>query len=109
PPPAAPAAPGYATGKRGFGGGSGPLSCRLRAGPKTATAALLDARALFGMGSSWAGYESLSLPSDPTHYRTATKWDDTDPLIRIHVGLEAVSDLIDDLSAGFDRLRAATR
>ncbi|WP_334128892.1 cystathionine beta-lyase [Sneathiella sp.] len=107
--PALPDDPGYAIWKRDFLGASGLFSFRLKAVPKKAIAAFLDDLELFGMGSSWGGYESLILPSDPTHYRTATKWDDTDPLIRIHVGLEAVSDLIDDLSAGFDRLRAATR
>jgi cystathionine beta-lyase/cystathionine gamma-synthase len=29
-------------------------------------------------------------------------------VMRIHVGLEAVEDIIDDLKDGFDRLRAAS-
>jgi len=39
--------------------------------------------------------------------RSATKWDSSKPLIRLHVGLENVDDLIADLEAGFARFNAA--
>ena len=52
------------------------------------------------MGYSWGGYESLVIPFDPTSYRTATRWHGPGPALRFHIGLEAVEDLIDDLSAG---------
>tara|TARA_R100000005_G_scaffold96354_2_gene82641 strand:- start:3637 stop:4815 length:1179 start_codon:yes stop_codon:yes gene_type:complete len=107
--PGLPDDPGHALWKRDFLGASGLFSFRLKSVPKKAIAAFLDDLELFGMGSSWGGYESLILPSDPSHYRTATKWDDTNPLIRIHVGLEAVTDLTDDLAAGFARMTAANR
>ena len=56
---------------------------------------MLDGMELFGMGWSWGGYESLIVPAHPT--RTVTKFEHKGPLIRIHAGLEAAEDLIDDL------------
>ncbi|MGL5395488.1 MAG: cystathionine beta-lyase, partial [Shewanella sp.] len=38
--------------------------------------------------------------------RSATKWDASKPLIRVHIGLEDPEDLIADLSAGFERFNA---
>ena len=105
--PALPDDPGHAIWKRDFLGSSGLFSFRLREVSEEVMAAFMDPLEFFGMGSSWGGYESLILPADPTGVRTATKWDNRDPLIRIHVGLESVDDLIADLEAGFDRLNAA--
>ncbi|WP_169544989.1 cystathionine beta-lyase [Sneathiella aquimaris] len=98
--------PGHDLWKRDFLGASGLFSMRLNKLPKEALAAFLDDLKLFGMGYSWGGYESLILYADPSHSRTATNWDNTNPLIRLHIGLEDTGDLIEDLSEGFDRLRA---
>ena len=38
--------------------------------------------------------------------RTATGWKPEGPMIRLHIGLEHVDDLLDDLKAGFARLKA---
>jgi len=105
--PALPDDPGHAIWKRDFLGASGLFSIRLKEVPKAALAAFLDDLELFGMGYSWGGYESLIILADPTSYRTATTWDNTNPLLRLHIGLEAVDDLIADLKSGFDRLNAA--
>ncbi len=69
---------------------------------------MLDHLALFGMGASWGGYESLVLPFDCAAYRTATTWSPGGPCVRIHIGLEDTEDLKEDLDAGFARLRAAS-
>ncbi|MBC3920666.1 cystathionine beta-lyase [Undibacterium sp. CY18W] len=68
-------------------------------------AALIDKTRLFGIGFSWGGFESLMLPTSPAAYRTvnADKW--TAPMLRLHVGLEDVDDLLADLAHGFDALR----
>lgn len=105
--PALPDDPGHAIWKRDFTGSSGLFSMRLKEVSKDAIAAFLDDLELFGMGYSWGGYESLIILADPTSYRTATTWDNTNPLLRLHIGLEAVEDLIADLEAGFNRLNAA--
>ncbi|GGX42304.1 cystathionine beta-lyase [Undibacterium squillarum] len=72
-------------------------------------AALIDSTDLFGIGFSWGGYESLILPTDPSRVRNhrAAQW--TAPMIRLHVGLECVEDLISDLQQGFDALREQAR
>lgn len=68
---------------------------------------MLDGLALFGMGYSWGGFESLIIPFDCATYRTATKWNPGGPALRIQIGLEDTKDLQADLEAGFARLRAA--
>jgi cystathionine beta-lyase len=104
--PALPGDPGYDLWKRDFTGSSGLFSIILHPAPKAALAVMLDHLKLFGMGYSWGGYESLIIPFDASHYRTATKWSAEGPALRLHIGLENVEDLQVDLTAGFDRLNA---
>lgn len=106
--PALESHPGHALWTRDYSGASGLFSVVLKPAPKEAVAAMLDGLALFGMGYSWGGYESLILPFDPTGYRTATTWQAEGPALRLHIGLEAVEDLVADLDAGFARLTART-
>jgi cystathionine beta-lyase len=93
--------PGHALWKRDFAGASGLFSVILKPAPETAVHALLNSLELFGLGYSWGGYESLAILFDCTSYRTATKWAPGGPALRLHIGLEDVSDLIADLEAGF--------
>ena len=57
---------------------------------------------LFSMGFSWGGFESLIIPCDHQLTRMQGSWTETrsGPLLRIHIGLEAVDDLVADLTAG---------
>ncbi|WP_031816100.1 PLP-dependent transferase, partial [Vibrio parahaemolyticus] len=74
-----------------------------------ATTALLDGMKHFSMGYSWGGYESLILANEPRSFnslRTVANPNFAGTLIRIHVGLEDVEDLIADLEAGFARYNA---
>jgi cysteine-S-conjugate beta-lyase len=103
--PALPCHPNHDLWKRDFLGASGLFSFRLNACSRDAVAAFLDDLKLFGMGYSWGGFESLVIYADPSSYRTATDWDNTNPLIRLHIGLEDTDDLIDDLAAGLDRMK----
>jgi hypothetical protein len=64
-----------------------------------ALSCFVDALELFGIGSSWGGFESLVLPSRPI--RTASIWP-CRPLLRLHVGLEDPDDLISDLAGAFE-------
>ena len=68
-----------------------------------AVAALIDALQLFGIGSSWGGFESLAIRADPGKYRSATRWNPGGPLLRLHIGLEDPDDLIADLEQGLAR------
>ncbi|GGF09776.1 cystathionine beta-lyase [Aliidongia dinghuensis] len=107
--PALPGDPGHAIWQRDFRGASGLFSFVLHPVERPALARFLDGLMLFGMGASWGGYESLIMPNDPRAIRTATRWTDPGPLLRIHAGLEDPADLIADLEAGFERLAAAGR
>ena len=100
--------PGHDIWKRDFSGASGLFSVILdQHYPKEALARMLDHMELFKMGYSWGGFESLILPADPSHFRTASPWQAEGSLIRLHAGLQDVSDLIADLEAGLARLTAA--
>lgn len=95
--------PGHDIWERDFNGSSGLFSIVLSDGTYPDTAAMVDDMRLFKMGFSWGGYESLILPSDPAHCRSAVPWKAAGPLLRLHIGLEDCDDLIADLSAGLDR------
>lgn len=64
----------------------------------------VDSLALFGIGASWGGYESLALPTTGFITRTATSPDLGGYAVRIHIGLEDVADLIADLERGLATL-----
>lgn len=104
--PALPGCPGQALFARDFAGAAGLFGVVLK-GTDKGRVALIDGLALFGIGYSWGGYESLALPVDPARYRTATVCAFEGPLMRLSIGLEDPDDLIADLRAGLDRLRAA--
>lgn len=105
--PALPKDPGHALWKRDFSGASGLFGVMLKPVSEAAVAAMLDGLALFGMGYSWGGYESLAIPTEPHTIRDVSQWDKQYPCLRIHAGLEDADDLIADLSAGLERLAAA--
>jgi cysteine-S-conjugate beta-lyase len=94
--PALPDCPGHELWTRDFKGSSGLFAFELLSGDRSA---LVDRLALFGIGFSWGGYESLALPVDPI--RTVSKPPAAN-LVRLHVGLEDPDDLIADLSQAFD-------
>ncbi|MEZ5840608.1 MAG: cystathionine beta-lyase [Hyphomicrobiales bacterium] len=98
--------PGHALWKRDFTGACGLFGVVLKDVPLAGVKAMLDGLGLFGLGYSWGGFESLALYADLRGYRTATTWDAEGPLLRFHIGLEDVDDLIADLEAGFRRLAA---
>ncbi|WP_126978911.1 cystathionine beta-lyase [Frigidibacter oleivorans] len=104
--PALPGDPGYAQWQRHFSGASGLFGFVMTRTDRPALGRMFDGLRLFGMGSSWGGFESLLVPSNPAAYRTATEWNPGGQTVRIHVGLENPEDLIDDLRQGFDRLVA---
>jgi cystathionine beta-lyase len=98
---------GHAIWQRDFTGASGLFSIVLNPVPQKSVYAFMDALALFGMGASWGGYESLITVFDCTEYRTATKWRPGGPTLRLHIGLEDPDDLMADLEQGFAAMRDA--
>ncbi|MDI9409609.1 MAG: cystathionine beta-lyase [Candidatus Pacebacteria bacterium] len=105
--PARPDHPDHALWQRDFKGASGLFAVVLKPGVShNAFAAFTDGLELFGMGYSWGGYESLLLPVRPEKIRSAVPWREEGKVLRIHAGLEDLSDLTHDLDMGFDRLHA---
>jgi cystathionine beta-lyase len=105
--PALPEDPGHALWKRDFAGASGLFSVIFKPCSKAAITRFVDGLHHFAIGASFGGYESLVLPFDPSHYRSATKWEAKGQAIRFHIGLEDVDDLIQDLEQALARMRAA--
>lgn len=108
--PALPGDPGHEIWRRDFTGASGLFGFVLAQPYSSAQlGALVDELALFGIGSSWGGFESLMIRGYPEKIRTAAPWSAPGPTMRIHAGLEDPGDLIADLEAGFERLARAGR
>lgn len=99
--------PGHAIWKRDFSGAASLFGVVLKPASDRAVTALIDSLDLFGIGSSWGGFESLAIRADPGKYRTATPWNPGGPLLRLHIGLEDADDLITDLEQGFAQMKQA--
>ncbi|MEZ8695692.1 cystathionine beta-lyase [Vibrio lentus] len=107
--PALESCPGHEFFKRDFTGGNGLFSFVLKNSNPQATTALLDGMTHFSMGYSWGGFESLILANEPSSFnslRTVANPNFEGTLIRVHIGLEDVDDLIADLEAGLERYNA---
>ena len=106
--PALPGSKGHEFWQRDFTGSSGLFSFVLKKRLNNEElAAYLDNFTLFSMAYSWGGYESLILPNQPEQIaalRPGGEVDFSGTLIRLHIGLENVDDLIADLAAGFARI-----
>jgi cystathionine beta-lyase len=105
--PALPSSPDHTLWKRDFTGSSGLFGVVLHAIPESGMDRFLGALHLFGMGFSWGGYESLLIPCDHQLTRSKDSWTASraGPLLRIHVGLEAVSDLKAELDSAFAAMK----
>jgi len=106
--PALPGSKGHAFWQRDFTGSSGLFSFILT---KRLTddeyARFLDNFTHFSMAYSWGGFESLILASQPEEIaaiRPGIGVDFTGTLVRVHIGLENVEDLLADLAAGLERI-----
>ena len=103
--PALESDPGHAVWKRDFRGAASLFGVILKPRSDAGVAAMINALELFGIGSSWGGFESLAIRADVRKIRTATPWNPGGPLLRFHIGLEDPDDLIADLEQGFTRMR----
>ena len=105
--PALPDDPGHAFWKRDYTGAASLFGVVMKVGSDTAAHAFLDNLALFGLGYSWGGFESLAtFETGQLDYRegpTALEGS----LLRFHIGLEDPDDLIADLNAGLAAWNAA--
>ena len=104
--PALPGAPGHAIWKRDFTGACSLFGVEFK--PEftaSDTHRFVEALELFGIGASWGGYESLAVPTTGFITRTAGSGRFEGPVVRLHIGLEDVDDLIADLRQGLNVMR----
>ena len=99
--PALPKNENYEFWSKYFRGSTGLFSFILKEQSKSKVYKMIDKLKLFKLGFSWGGYESLILPVFPKSERKIAKWNERGILLRIHVGLENVNDLIIDLKNAF--------
>lgn len=93
--------PGYALWKRDFEGANGLFSVIFKAHITQEQAnTFADALKLFGLGSSWGGFESLVMV-----YANVAGWSGG-KLARLHIGLEDPRDLISDLEQALAAMQA---
>lgn len=100
--PALPGARGHALWRRDYSGACGLFGFTLQPAPKAAVDAFLDSLSLFGLGFSWGGFESLAIGCDNQLGIRRFAPSLAGPLMRLHIGLEAVDDLTADLRIGLD-------
>jgi cysteine-S-conjugate beta-lyase len=104
--PALPGAPGHELWKRDFTGACSLFGVEFKPNyTPEATHAFIEALELFGIGASWGGFESLAVPTTGFVTRTAGTGGFAGPVVRLHIGLEDVDDLIADLDQGLAVMR----
>jgi cysteine-S-conjugate beta-lyase len=104
--PALPGDAGHALWRRDFTGAASLFGVVMKGGSTATAHALLDNLALFGLGYSWGGFESLITHETPQMaYRQFPPVLEGE-LLRLHIGLEAPADLIADLEQGLAAWRA---
>ena len=100
--PAFPDCPGHAHWQRDFSGAAGLFSVLFKPCSDAQMHAFVDALAMFGVGVSWGGFESLVLPVKPN--RTAKPWTEEGRVVRFGIGNESTESLIEDLSQALRHL-----
>jgi cystathionine beta-lyase len=76
------------------------LSFELHDDEVTGVERFIDALQVFGLGASWGGFESLITVAD-TKDRNSADDRALNPVLRLHIGLEDVDALVEDLGRGF--------
>lgn len=108
--PAWPKHAGHALWQRDCTGSNGMLAAHLDLSV-AAGRAFVDALTLFGIGYSWGGFESLVQFIDVKSLEGHTYWGEVgEPrgvVVRLHIGLEAVEDVIEDLRHAFEQAQRA--
>lgn len=88
--------------KKYFASGSGLFSFVLAGADFDDACRFTDRLEFFGIGYSWGGFESLCLPVDPGEIARREHQDYPEAILRLHIGLESVDDLMDDLARSLD-------
>jgi len=89
----------YKLWKKYYKGSTGLLGLRIKSKNKNSVIRFVNSLKLFGHGYSWGGFESLALYQDEKTLgkRQYSNFKKNEHIVRLHIGLEDVKDLILDL------------
>lgn len=90
--------------KRYFSGGNGVISLVLHEEDISAIERFIDSLKHFRIGASWGGTHSLVALTNVSNSRTSVTWKGSPWILRLHVGLEPLEDLMGDLENAFSTL-----
>ncbi|MGB3430574.1 cystathionine beta-lyase [Achromobacter sp.] len=103
--PALPGDPSRVLWQRDCSGTNGLLTIEFASGFGEADAErMIDNLRLFGIGASWGGFESLVIPVRLSAARSLPDSTPRGTMLRLHVGLEDIDDLIADLEQALSTL-----
>lgn len=100
--PALESSPDHALWRRDFTGSNGLFAVSFAQPDKARYERFLSSLSLFKAGYSWGGFESLIVEVDAHIKRTAARWRQPGPTVRLHAGLEDPADLEADLAQALD-------
>lgn len=95
---------GYDLWKAQFSGAAGPFIVELSPCSEVDYERFIESLRLFGLGTSWGGFESLIMPAIPHNLRESKEFPAQGRLVRLHVGLEDPTDLCADLEQALEWL-----
>jgi cystathionine beta-lyase len=90
--------------KRYFSGANGVISFTLHETDIARIERFIDHLKHFRIGASWGGTHSLIALTNISNSRTSTAWKGSPWILRLHVGLEPIEDLMGDLDNAFSTL-----
>ena len=89
----------YKLWKKYYSGSSGLMGLKIKTKNKSSVDKFVNSLKLFGHGYSWGGYESLALHQEMKFQgnRRFLKLKKDEYIVRLHIGLEDLKDLLDDI------------
>ena len=97
----------YKLWKKYYSGASGLMGLRIKSKNKSSVKSFINSLKLFGYGFSWGGFESLALYQNQKQLgaRSYTNLKKDEHIIRLHIGLEDPSDIINDLKQALKEIK----
>ena len=97
----------YKLWKKYYSGASGLMGLRIKSKNKKSVKSFVNSLKLFVYGYSWGGFESLALYQSQRQLgaRSYTNINSDEHIIRLHIGLEDPSDIINDLKQALKKIK----
>jgi cystathionine beta-lyase len=86
----------YSNWKKNYNGASGLMGVVLKNTTPAKIKKAINQSKVFNIGYSWGGFESMALPGHLGNREYKSEYSDTN-LIRLHIGLEHIDDILEDL------------